>query len=117
MRLLESAVLVTMTMTHTSDHAIPLAVQAEGTSYHKLTHGQSGHKHGPPGPWLITRCAIVALEAAATETDKANIRAFVEQFCPPPAPIEAVILSNPLSKYRRTLRSTCRRRQPKFATG
>ena len=85
-------------MTHTSDHAIPLAVQTEGTSYHKLTHGQSGHKHGPPGPWLIPRCAIAAHEAAATKIDNAKIRAFVEQFCTPPSPSEAVIAEN-VAKY------------------
>ena len=67
MRLLESAVLITMT--HTSEHSIALAVQAEGTNYHKFTFGQSGHKHGAPGPWLITRCAITAYEAASTEAE------------------------------------------------
>lgn len=44
MLLLKSAVLITMT--HISDHPIPLSVHAEGT---KLTFDQSGHKHGPPG--------------------------------------------------------------------
>ena len=75
MRLLESAVLVTMT--HTTEHPIALTAQAEGTNYHKLTFGQSGHKHGGPGPWLITRCAITAYDAAATEDDKLNIKTFV----------------------------------------
>ena len=96
MRLLESAVLITMT--HTSDHPIPLAVHAEGTKYHKLTHGHSGHKQGPPGPWLITRCAIAAYEAASTETDKTNIKAFVEQFCTPP-PIPQNIIDENVAKY------------------
>ena len=78
-------------MTHTSDHAIPLALAIEGTKYHKLTHGQSGHSHGPPGPWRITRSAIVAFEAAASEHVTANIRLFVGQFCTPPTPSETVV--------------------------
>ena len=81
MRLLDSAVVATMT--HPPDHAIPLALVIDGTKYHKLAFGQSGHPHGPPDPWLTTRCAIVALEAAATEHDKANVGTFVEQFCTP----------------------------------
>ena len=96
MRLLESAVLITMT--HTSDRPIPLAVQTEGTNYHKLTFGQSGHKHGPPGPWHITRCAIAAYEAASTENDKLHIKDFVEQFSTPP-PIPQNIIDENVAKY------------------
>ena len=85
-------------MTHISEHPIVLAVQAEGANYHKLTFGQSGHKHGGPGPWLITRCAITAYEAAATEADKLNIKNFVEQFCTPP-PIPQSSVDENVAKY------------------
>ena len=97
MRLLDSAVLITMA--HTSYHPIPVAVQTYGTNYHKLTVGQGGHKHGPPGPWLITRCAIAAYDAASTDNDKTNIKAFVEQFCTPP-PIPQNIIDENVAKYQ-----------------
>ena len=98
MRLLKSAVLVTMA--HTSGRQIPLALAIEGTQYHKLTFDQSGHTNGPPGPWSITRCAIVAHSVAATEQGKVNIQNFVEQFCTPPLRLEgdAVAIQN-IAKY------------------
>jgi hypothetical protein len=69
-----------------------------GTNYHKLTFGQSGHKHGGPGPWLIIRCAITAYDAAATEDDKLNIKTCVEQFCTPPQIPQTSIDEN-VAKY------------------
>ena len=81
MRLLESALLIAMT--HTTDHTIPTQIRETGTCYDNLTIGQSGHKHGPPGPWIITQAAVVAYNSATNETDKLHFRAFVEQFCTP----------------------------------
>ena len=51
---------------------------------------------------MITRCAIVAFEAAATEHDKNNIRQFVEEFCTPPTPSEAVVQENVLKHPTKT---------------
>ena len=62
MKLIDSAVLVTMT--HITDHRIPEALRIEGTNYHRLTFKKSGPPHGPSGPWLITRAAITAYDAA-----------------------------------------------------
>lgn len=81
MRLLESAVLITMT--HTSDHAIPTNIREAGTRYHNLTIDQSGHKHGPPGSWITTEAAVAAYNITTNETDKLHFRAFVEQFSTP----------------------------------
>ena len=80
-RLLESATLVTQT--HESAHAVPNAVKDAGTVYHNMTIGKSGHKFGPPAPYLILRAAVAAHGAATSELQKTAFRNFVEGFCTP----------------------------------
>ena len=77
----ESAVLATQTIQ--TNHAIVTAIKKEGTRYHGMTSGQSGHARGPPGPFLIVRAAAAAFTAATTPGTKEIFKQFVENFCTP----------------------------------
>ena len=48
-----------------------------------MTVGNSGHKFGPPGPYLVVRAAIAAHGAATTDQQRTAFKDFVEGFCTP----------------------------------
>ena len=66
-----------------TNHAIVTAIKEESTRYHGMTSGQSGHAHGPSGPFLIVRAAAAAFTAATTPETKDIFKQFVENFCTP----------------------------------
>ena len=80
-RLLEWAILITQTSE--TLHTVAGALKEAGTTYHNLTIGQSGHKFGPPGPFLVVRAAIATHFAATVESQKKTFNDFVENFCTP----------------------------------
>jgi hypothetical protein len=48
-----------------------------------MTIGKSGHKFGPPGPYLVVRAAVAAHGAATTDQQRTAFKDFVEGFCTP----------------------------------
>jgi hypothetical protein len=76
MRQAESALYLVVTLP--TSGPIPTDILAEGTTYHKLTSGNTGHGHGPPGPWMCARAgATLYAQLAEDHADKINVTSFL----------------------------------------